>query len=60
MKYQVGDDVAVDFIGRIIRIEVDIEGKIVYTIRGNAGTYCTVTENCIRPLPLPEAKDVSN
>lgn len=52
-KYQVEDEVAVEFSGKVTRVELSYDGKIRYFVE-TARELCMVFENAV--LPLPKSK----
>lgn len=59
-KYKVGDELTVEFIGRVIEVKIDrnyLTGheKLFYTLEGSNGVRVyNVNENILYPLPTEQ------
>ncbi len=52
-RFQVGDEVAVDFSGKITKIELCYDGLIKYVVETKR-EMCMVMESAVLPLPKSE------
>lgn len=51
MRYARGEDVEVEFIGKVVDYFLNSEGKLVYQIRRDKDFVHLVPEDCIHSLP---------
>lgn len=61
-KYKVGDEISVDFMGRITEVKIVTDfailgskEKVVYYVEGSRGMRgMNIEESCVYPLPTPQ------
>lgn len=55
-EIKVGDEVSVDFMGKVISISISPKGKIIYGVDGSDAYARFLNEDQIIPIPLPESE----
>ena len=54
-KYNIGDEVDVEFIGTVVEIKRTLDGNsLLYTVRRNQDVFANATESMVFPLPTEE------
>jgi hypothetical protein len=61
-KFELGDEVTVEFMGKVTEIKLDLDGKtIIYCVHGDNWQYAgALRENNIFALPQPKDFEVKN
>jgi hypothetical protein len=53
-KHKLGEDVSVDFMGKVVSVHLTWKGDVQYKVDGDNGNSAYVAESNIFPLPTPE------
>lgn len=62
-KFGIGDEVIVDFKGKISEISISYDGKVKYTVKSfseNSVELCVIYEDCLLLLQDPKAELKAN
>lgn len=52
-KYALGDEIVVEFMGRIVKVEYDAQDELSYKVVDAKNNAAYIKESCLYPLVIP-------